>query len=238
MDARFDLGETRVEVVRKKVKNLHLSVNPPDGKVRITAPERMDLNAIRVFAISKLSWIRSRQRKLREQVRESPREYLNRESHQVWGRRYLLKIVEKDAAPAITLKHSALLLQVRTGSDTAKRNAILEDWYRAELRGATLPLLAKWEPLLGVRIGKFFVQRMKTKWGGCNPVTRNIRLNTDLAKKPRECLEYILVHELAHLLEPTHNQRFQALMDQVMPAWKFHRDALNRLPVRHEEWDG
>ena len=196
----------------------------------------MGLNAIRVFAISKLTWIRGQQRKLRDQVRESPREYLTRESHYVWGRRYLLEIVEKDVAPKIELKPGKLVLQVRAGSDAAKRNAVLEDWYRGEVRDTAIRLAQKWEPILGVEIGKIFVQRMKTKWGGCNPDTRNIRLNTDLAKKPRESLEYILVHEMAHLIEPTHNDRFQALLDRFIPSWKSCRDELNRLPVRHEVW--
>ena len=129
-----------------------------------------------------------------------------------------------------------MVLRVRPGTDEEKKQAIVEEWYREQLKEAVPPLIAKWEPLMGVKVERFFVQRMKTKWGSCNPGTGSIRLNTDLAKKPRECLEYIVVHEMVHLLEPTHNARFVALMDQFMPQWRFCRDELNRLPVRHEEW--
>ena len=130
-----------------------------------------------------------------------------------------------------------MILRVRPGTDKAKRQAIVEEWYREQLRKAVPPLIAKWERLMGVRVRRFFVQRMKTKWGSCNHRAGSIRLNTDLAKKPRECLEYIVVHEMVHLLEPTHNARFVALMDQFMPKWQSHREVLNRLPVRHESWD-
>lgn len=236
MVMQIELGDISVDVVRKDIKNVHLSVYPPTGKVRIAAPSRMDLETIRVFAISKLGWIRSQQRKLEMQERETPREYLDRESHHVWGRRYLMRVVETDAAPAVELKHNGLLLQVRPGTDVDTRKAILEDWYRATLKRAVPALIAKWEPLMGVKVERVFVQHMKTKWGGCNPAERSIRLNTELAKKPPECLEYIVVHEMAHLLEPTHGGRFQALMDRFMPRWEFHRAALNRLPVRHEDW--
>jgi len=196
----------------------------------------MDLDTIRVFAISKLGWIKQQQNKMHQQEREPPREYLDRESHYVWGKRYLLKVVEKDAAPRVELKHSQMLLQIRTGTSEEKKQAILDEWYRAQLKEAVPPLIAKWEPLMGVKVGRFFVQRMKTKWGSCSRNSDGIRLNTDLARKPRECLEYIVVHEMAHLIEPTHNRRFIALMDLFMPGWQHRREALNRLPVRHENW--
>jgi predicted metal-dependent hydrolase len=236
MITQIDLGGIAVDVVRKDIKNVHLSVFPPTGRVRIAAPARMDLDTIRVFAVTKLGWIKSQQKKIVAQERETPREYLNRESHYVWGRRYLLEVVEADAAPAVELKHRKLVLQVRPGSDGAKRQEILEAWYRVMLKRAVPALIAKWQPLMGVKVQRLFVQRMKTKWGGCNPVAQTIRLNTELAKKPPECLEYIVVHEMTHLLEPTHGQRFRVLMDQAMPAWEFHRAQLNRLPVRHEDW--
>jgi predicted metal-dependent hydrolase len=236
MVAQIELGDILVDVVRKDIKNLHLSVHPPSGKVTISAPSRMAVDAIRVFAIAKLSWIRDQQRKLREQERETEREYVERESHYVWGRRYLLRIVERDAAAAVELKHSKMVLQVRPATDSAKRQAVLEEWYRTELRRAVEPLLAKWEPILGVKAKRVYVQRMKTKWGSCNRVSGNVRLNTDLAKKPPECLEYIVVHELLHLLEPTHNQRFTALLEKFMPKSHWYREQLNGLPVRHETW--
>lgn len=236
MATHINLGDITAEVTLKEIKNVHLGVYPPDGKVRISAPMHMNLDTVRVFAISKLGWIKKQQKKLREQPREAPREYLERESHYVWGRRYLLEVVEKDAPPQVLLKHRKLLIQVRPGADTALKQDILEAWYRKQLKERSLALIAKWEPLIGVRVGKIFAQRMKTKWGGCNPVSGHIRLNTDLAKKPPECLEYIVVHEMTHLLEPTHNNRFVALMDSFMPKWRLYKDGLNRLPVRHENW--
>jgi predicted metal-dependent hydrolase len=236
MVIQIKLGEIAVDVTRKDIKNVHLSVYPPTGKVRISAPLRMNLETIRVFAISKLRWIRQQQKKVIEQEREPPREYLDRESHYVWGKRYLLKVVEKQAPPAVELRHSKMILQIRPAATEAKKEEILDAWYRAQLKEAAPPLIAKWGPLMGVKVNRFFVQRMKTKWGSCSRRSAAIRLNTDLAKKPRECLEYIVVHEMAHLLEPTHNARFTALMDQFMPGWRSYRQMLNRLPVRHESW--
>jgi predicted metal-dependent hydrolase len=236
MVTQLKLGDIAVDVVRKDIKNVHLSVYPPTGRVRISAPSRMSLDTIRVFAISKLAWIKQQQRKLQEQERETPREYLDRESHYVWGKRYLLTVSERDQTPNVELKHSQILLAVRPGTDEERREKILESWYREQLKSAVPPLIAKWEPLIGAKAERVFVQRMKTKWGSCNPASRSIRLNTDLAKKPRRCLEYMVVHELVHLLEPTHNARFIALMDQLMPQWRVYREQLNRLPVRHETW--
>lgn len=233
---QIHLGDITVDVVRKDIKNIHLSVYPPTGSVRISAPERMSLDTIRVYAVSKLGWIKKQQQKFQEQERETPREYLERESHYVWGKRYLLQVLEVDEPPSVELKHSQMLLQARPNTTEASRQAIIEQWYRLQLRQALPALIATWEPLMGVKVERFFVRRMKTKWGSCNPQKGYIRLNTDLAKKPHECLEYILVHEMAHLLEPTHNSRFVSLMDQFLPKWQFYREQLNRLPVRHEEW--
>jgi predicted metal-dependent hydrolase len=236
MAETIELGDITVDVVKKDIRNIHLSVYPPTGRVRISAPAHMSLDTIRVFAISKLGWIKQQQQKLREQERETPREYLDRESHYVWGKRYLLKIVEQDAAPIVSLQHSTLWLQVRPGTDEARKQAVVAEWYREQLKQAAPPLIAKWEPLMDVKVARFFVQHMKTRWGSCNPSAGNIRLNSELAKKPPECLEYIVVHEMVHLLEPTHNQRFVAIMDRFLPQWQSHRDSLNRLPVRHENW--
>jgi predicted metal-dependent hydrolase len=237
MVTQIKLGDIAVEVVKKDIKNIHLSVYPPAGRVRISAPLRMNLDTIRVFAISKLGWIKQQQKKLREQERETPREYLDHESHYVWGKRYLLKVVESDEAPGVELLRGQMRLRVRPGASDEKKQAIVEEWYRAQIKQAVPALIAKWEPLIGVKVARFFVQRMKTKWGSCSSDSRSIRLNTDLAKKPPECLEYIIVHEMAHLLEPTHNDRFTTLMNQFMPNWRFHREELNRLPVRHEKWE-
>ena len=219
MGTTLQLGNLAVDVVQKDIKNVHLSVYPPAGTVRITAPLRMENDTIRVFALSKLGWIKQQQQKLREQERETPREYLDRESHYVWGKRYLLKVVEvrQTHAPSVELKHSRMLLQVRPAPSEEEARRSVDEWYRDQVKVAVPPLIAKWEPLMGVKVERFFVQRMKTKWGSCNAGTRSIRLNTDLAKKPRDCLEYIVVHEMVHLLEPTHNRRFVALMDRFMP---------------------
>lgn len=236
MASQLKLGNITVDVALKDIKNVHLSVYPPTGRVRISAPKRMNIDTIRVFAISKLDWIKQQQRKLREQERETTREYLDRESHYMWGRRYLLTVSERDQTPSVELKHARMHLRVRPGTTEEKKHAIVDGWYREQMKQAVPPLIARWEPLLGVKVERFFVQRMRTKWGGCNPGRRSIRLNSDLARKPRECLEYIVVHEMVHLLEPTHSARFVALMDRFMPQWRFRREQLNRLPVRHEEW--
>jgi Predicted metal-dependent hydrolase len=237
MGMQIQLGSTPVQVEFKDIKNVHLSVHPPVGRVSISAPRRMKLETVRLFAISKLDWIRRQQEELRAQEREPEREFLDRESHFVWGRRCLLVVTERDERPSIELRHNRLHLGVRPGTDTQKRRDILEAWYRAQIRQALPDLLTRWQPRLGVEVASVYVQRMRTRWGSCNPTARTIRLNTELAKKPRECLEYVVVHELVHLLEPTHNPRFIALMDRFMPLWKEHRKLLNRLPVRHEEWD-
>lgn len=234
--SQIDLGDLRIEVVRKDIKNLHLSVLPPEGLVRIAAPRHMNLEAIRIFAISKLSWIRTQQGRMQAQERETPRQYLDRESHYVWGRRYLLQRVEREAAPAVEIRRGKLVLQVRPGTDETRCREILETWYRGQIRAVVPDLIAKWEPVMNVKVGTVFVQRMRTRWGGCNPATGVIRLNTDLAKKPIESLEYLVVHEMVHLLEPTHNARFSALMDLFLPTWQQLRKRLNHLPVRHEEW--
>lgn len=236
MHSQLQLGDLALDVVRKDIKNVHLSVHPPSGKVRIAAPERMTLDNIRVFAIAKLPWIREQQQKMLEQERESPREFLDRESHYVWGKRYLLKIIERDEPAGVHMSHSRLILQCRRGADQARKQAVLEEWYREQVKAGAPALLAKWEPLIGVQVARLFVQRMKTKWGSCNHRAGTIRLNTDLAKKPRDCMEYILVHEMVHLIEPTHNARFIELMNWFLPNWNSRQQMLNRLPVRHESW--
>ncbi len=236
MATQLELGGVSVDVVSKDIKNLHLSVYPPTGRVRIAAPLHMKLETIRVFAISKLGWIKRQQHQVLRQDREAPREYLERESHYVWGKRYLMKVVTSHGAPEVRLDHRHLVLTVRYGTDEARRGEILDAWYRAQIRAAMPGLLARWEPRMGVTAGRVFVQRMKTQWGSCTPSTACIRLNTDLAKKPPGCLEYIVVHELAHLLEPTHNPKFIALMDHFLPDWRQRRDDLNRLPLRHVDW--
>ena len=237
MVTQVKLGDIAVDVMLKDIKNVHLSVHPPTGRVRITAPKRMSLDTIRVFAISKLAWIKQQQEKLRRQERETPRQYLDRESHYVWGKRYLLKVDEADTAPKVELKHSKIILLVRPGLNDETRQAIVGRWYREQIKVTVPELIAKWERIIGVKVERVFVQKMKTKWGSSNPRTRSIRLNTELAKKPRDCLEYIVVHEMLHLLERRHNDRFTALMDNYLPQWRNLREMLNSAPLGHESWN-
>jgi predicted metal-dependent hydrolase len=234
---QIDVGGIPVDVVFKNIKNIHLSVHPPTGRVRISAPRRIKLDTLRVYAISKIDWIKRHQKKFQEQERETRREYLDRESHYVWGKRYLLKVKEENRPPSVELKHNEMILTVRPGAGMEKREAVVTAWYRDLVREAAAPLTAKWEPLLGVKVNRIIIRRMRTRWGSCTPGRRTIRLNTELAKKPPECLEYVVVHELVHLLEPTHNANFTSLMDKFMPQWRHFRDELNRAPLGHVEWE-
>ncbi len=236
MTERLSIGDVSVDVVFKDIKNIHLSVHPPTGRIRIAAPARMKLDTIRVYAISKLDWIRKEQGKLLAQERETEREYIDRESHYLWGRRFLLRINEVDAPPSVTLLHSEILLSVRPENNPEKRAEVLSAWYRQAVRDAVKPMIPEWEKMIGVKVNQLFVQRMKTRWGSCNHAKGNIRLNTELAKKPKKCLEYILAHEMVHLLEASHNERFRRLMDQFMPQWRHHRDELNQAPLGFVEW--
>jgi predicted metal-dependent hydrolase len=236
MAAELKLGDISVDVVLKDIQNVHLSVYPPTGRVRISAPSYMSMDTIRVFAISKLDWIKKHQKALEKQSRETPRDFVDRESHFVWGKRYLLEVSERDEAPSIRLKGNKMILQVRPDTPSSKRHIILEGWYRDQIKAATPGMIAEWKERMDVSVDRFYVQRMKTKWGSCNPQKQSIRLNTELARKPRECLEYLVVHEMAHLIEPTHNARFIVLMERFLPNWRTLRDELNAFPLAHSEW--
>ena len=236
MQTQLILGDIVADVLLKDIKNVHLSVYPPSGHVRISAPDGMSLENIRAYAVSKLDWIQRQQTKLREQERITPREYVDGESHYVWGKRYRLKVIESDDGVGVSILGSSLVLRIRPGTEATRREDLIESWLRAQLKPVITELIAKWQPKIGVHVVAFYVQRMKTKWGSCSPSRHAIRLNTELAKKPAECLEYIVVHEMVHLLEPSHNQRFVRLMNELLPRWQHHRDELNKLPVRHEDW--
>ena len=235
MTKHLSLGDVRLNVIFKDIKNIHLSVHPPAGDVTVSAPLCMNLDAVRIFAITKLAWIKRQRRELSAQARESVREFIACESHFVWGQRYLLDVKENDGKPSVELGHHRLTLRVQNDSDAQKRQRLLESWYREQVKAAATTSIAEWAPRLDVTVDKFFVQHMKTKWGSCNHKSRSIRLNTELAKKPKECFEYVVVHELAHVLEPTHNARFTAIMDRAMPNWRYRRDLLNELPLGHVE---
>jgi len=230
------LGDLIIDVDLKDIKNIHLSVFPPLGRVHISAPERMDLDTIRVFAISKLKWIKKQQEAFKKQERETQREYLTRESHYFLGERYLLKVTDKDASPKIILKRKEILMFVRPNTSLEKKREIFDEWYRDELKRIIPKMIATWESMIGVESNEYGIKRMRTKWGTCNHSAKRIWLNLELAKKPLECIEYIVVHELLHLIEPSHNDRFVALLDDHMPKWKFYRDELNRIPFSHLDW--
>ena len=233
---QLHLGDITIDVILKDIKNVHLSVYPPLGKVRIAAPARMSLDNIRIYAISKLGWIKQQQQKFREQVREAPREFLYKEGHYFLGKRYLLKIFEHDAPPFVTIRHDTLELHIRPNTDISKRLVIMDDWYRQQLKELAPPIFQKWEKILEVSINELAIKKMKTKWGTCNREAKRIWLNLELAKKPFHCIEYINVHELVHLLERSHNAIFIAYMDRYLPEWKHLKNELNKLPVSHVEW--
>lgn len=234
---RLHLNDITIDVVLKDIKNVHLSVFPPVGRVRITAPLRMNMDTIRIYAISKLSWIKKQQQNFLAQEREAPREYLYKEGHYFMGRRYLMKIIEHDAPPFVVLKHHTIELYVRPNTEITKRQVIMDEWYRQELKELAPPIIVKWEKLMDVSINELAIKKMKTKWGTCNREAKRIWLNLELAKKPLHCIEYIIVHELAHLLERSHNDKFVAIMNTFLPEWKHLKNELNQLPVSHSNWE-
>jgi predicted metal-dependent hydrolase len=235
---QITVNELVVDVVRKDIKNLHLAVYPPGGRVRVAAPLLVDDEAVRLFTISRLRWIRRQQAKFENQERQSAREFVSGESHYYRGNRYLLSVVYGDGVPrVILLDKTTMELLVPTGSDTAQRERVLLNWYRQQLKEAVPPLISKWEAIIGVTGTAWGVKRMKTKWGTCNIEARRIWLNLELVKKPAHCLEFIVVHELVHMLERHHNDRFTAAMNIFMPQWQLYREELNRAPLGHPTWD-
>ena len=236
MSEVIELGDVVIAVIRKAIKNVHLSVYPPDGRVTLAAPAETRLEVARAYAISKLGWIRSQQEVLREQARETPRQFIDRESHLLWGRRYLMTVVELDAKPRVSLDHKRITLSVRPGSDRAKKATVMHEWHKSLLHEFVPPLIKKWQPKLGVHVNAYFLQRMKTKWGSCNATAGHIRLNTELVKKPKDLIEYVVVHEMAHLIEPTHSERFVAILTEHYPTWREARAELNELPLAAEAW--
>ena len=230
------LDDICVDVVQKDIRNLHLSVYPPSGMVRISAPLRMDLETIRTFAISKLHWIKKQQNKIRSQEREEPREFINRESHYYMGKRYLLKVMELNSLPKVELQHEIIEMFVRPNTGMEKREAILDEWYRQRLKDIIPSLIAQYEKTMKVQLSEFGIKKMKTRWGTCSIRAKRIWLNLELAKKPIDCVEYVVVHEMVHMLERQHNERFIALIDKYLPKWRFYKEELNRRPLRHENW--
>lgn len=235
--SRITVSGLPVEIVRKAIKNLHLGVYPPNGRVRVAAPVRVRDEAVRLAVISRLGWIKRQRTRFHSQERQSAREYVSRESHYFLGRRYLLNVIERNGPSRVSRNgHTILELQISKRAGRFRREQILLGWYRKNLKALILPLIEKWEAKMGTRVESWGIRRMKTKWGSCNSAEQRIWLNLELAKKPVRCLEYILVHEMVHLIERHHNDRFTMLMDQFMPNWRAHRDELNHAPLAHEMW--
>jgi predicted metal-dependent hydrolase len=226
-----------VDVVRKDIKNLHIGVYPPAGRVRVAAPDRLDDEAIRLAVIQRLTWIKRQRKQLQEAARQSEREMVSGETHHVWGLGHRLVVIERPGKREIEVRsgrHLALLVPFRTGAETRRR--VLDDWYRAQLRARIPDLIARWEPRIGTSVAHWQIKRMKTKWGSCNPDAARLWFNVELAKKHPLCLEYIVVHEMVHLVERTHGAKFTELMDDLLPDWRTRRDELNAAPLAHEEW--
>jgi len=235
--SRITVSGLSVSIVRKAIKNLHLGVYPPNGRVRVAAPIAVSDDAIRLAVVGKLSWIKRQRAKFDGQPRQSEREMVRGESHYFLGRRYLLRVIEETGTAKIVLRNkSTMELHVPAGANAEQREQVLLRWYRRQLRALIPPLLEKWSPRLDVEVAEWGIKKMKTKWGACNIEAHRIWLNLELAKKPVECLEYIVVHEMVHLLERHHNDRFTAIMDKVMPQWRVHRSELNAAPLTHETW--
>lgn len=236
MTETMQLGDIAIAVTRKDVKHVHLSVHPPSGRITLVAPKGTRPEVARAYAASKLGWIRDQQAKLRGQARETPRQFVERESQYLWGRRYLLSVKEEEAKPFVRTTHRNIILTVRPGSSSAKRAAVMHGWHKSLLHEAVPELIRTWESKLGVKVAGYFLQRMKTRWGACNPRNRTIRLNTELVKKPRDLLEYVVVHEMIHLIEPTHSERFLRILTRHCATWREARAELNDLPLGASDW--
>ena len=234
--AQIVIGDIPIDVVRKDIKNLHLSVHRPDGRVRISAPLRMDMEAIKVFALSKLAWIRKQRARLLARERGAPRDYADEESHYYLGKRYLLKIIETNAARGVIINHDTMEMYVRAATSREKRRLMLESWYRRQLKEIIPGYVVKYEHMMRVTVREFAVKRMRTRWGTCNTRAGRIWINLELIKRPLHCIEYIVVHEMVHLLERRHNKVFAAYMDTFLPAWRAHKEELNKGPLAHEHW--
>jgi predicted metal-dependent hydrolase len=232
----IQIGDLSVYLIRKDIKNVHLSVHPPDGRVSLSAPLNTRPDVARAYAISKLQWIRSQQIKMSKQLREPLRKYIKRESHYIWGRRYLLNVVHTEGKQKVIIDHKYINLFVRPGASQEKREEVFYEWQKKQLHKFVAEMIAKWEPIMQVKVQSYFLQKMKTKWGSCNRKLGNIRLNTELVKKPKDLVEYVIVHELAHLIVPVHNEKFIQLLDKFYPQWRESRMELNELPLGYVEW--
>jgi hypothetical protein len=236
--SQITVSDYKIDVVRKSIKNLHLSVYPPTGRIRIAVPKQMDDESIRLHIVSKLGWIKKHIARFEQVERLSHREYITGESHYLEGKRYLLNVIPDSSINRIKLRGGAYIdLYEKPGTPIVHRPLMMQEWYRARLKARVEPLISKWQDIIGVQINEWAIKQMKTKWGTCNILAKRIWINLELAKKPEDCLEYIIVHELLHLLEKHHNDSFKALMDKYLPDWRVRKDILNRFPLSHEEWE-
>ncbi len=234
----IEVSGIQVEVVRKAIKNLHLGVYPPAGRVRVAAPLSVSDEAVRLAVISRLGWIKKHQAKFAEQERQSKREYVSGECHYYLGRRFRLNVASHAGPSQVALRRDNKIdLLLRKGVDNAQRKDVLQSWYHKELRALAAPLIGQWAERMKLPMPEWGIKRMKTKWGSCNITDRRIWLNLELIKKPPPCLEYVIVHELVHFFERYHNKHFMALMDHYMPLWRSHRDELNAAPLDYENWN-
>jgi len=231
VNSSFKIAGLKVEVAYKDIKNVHLSVKPPDGRVLIVAPHGTRPESVRAYAASKLPWIHAKRIKLAVQRREIPRQYVSRESHMLWGKRFMLRVVESDSRREVTRDHRTIVMTVPSGSNRERRHQLMSAWHRQLLHEAIPPLIAKWEKRLGVEVHGYALQQMKTKWGSCNRKDSRIRINTELVKKPKELLHYVVIHEMLHLLAPTHSEKFVELLTAHYPSWREARAELNALPI-------
>ena len=238
IDSEIIVAGIRVQIIRKDIKNLHLGVHPPEGHVRVAVPKHVTDERIRLAVIDKLAWIKKQQAEFLAQPRQTAREMVTGECHYFFGKSYRLEVIEQAGKHKVELAGgNKIRLTVTKNTTTERRLTLINEWYREQLKQLIPALLAKWQNKIGVVVNDWGVKKMKTKWGSCNIEAKRIWLNLDLAKKPPECLEYILVHELVHLLERHHNNRFVGFMDEFMPKWRLHRDTLNKSPLSHEEWE-
>lgn len=226
-----------VDVIYKDIKHLHIGVYPPMGRVRVAAPLRLDDDQVRLALVQRLPWIKRQRAQLQEADRQTEREMVTGESHHVWGTRYRLKVIERPGRAHIEIDGDRLVLYTPEGSAAEQRRELLDRWYRARMRETIPDVIAKWEPVIGAQVARWSIRRMKTKWGSCNRETGHVWFNAELAKKHSASLEYIVVHEMTHLLERGHGDRFTKLMDTYMPDWRSRRDLLNQSLLAHEEWD-
>lgn len=225
---KIDFEGLSVEVIFKIIKNIHIKISPPHGDVRISVPVDMNIYDVKSILASKIDQIRKSRQKIQQASLKKSQQFEEGKIHHLWGREYILVIEEKETAPSVRLDDKRIILTVNSKAGTDKKKKIMEAWYREQLREKACPIIEKWEDIMRIKIEKLFIRKMKTRWGTCNVTKQTIRLNTLLAIRPVECLEYIIVHELTHILEPSHNGRFKGLMDNFLPEWKQSQKMLNQ----------